>query len=72
MGRVVTRRDYNLIAGAVRAAIDARHPLLNLSPAAARTFAIADVVDALADALATDNPRFDADRFHAAIYGGTS
>ena len=59
----MTKKDYELIAGAFRAAIAARHlgPYFEPHPSIyteARFHACF-----VADALASDNPRFDRERF---------
>ncbi len=63
----MTRKDYELIAAALRKAQPAlRGPL---AEDVARQGAWSATVERLADALAAENPRFDANRFIDACTG---
>lgn len=67
----MTRKDYVLIAKAISDALDT----LDDAPNAVELMedaqaSISILIDQLAKALATDNPRFDADRFRLACKTG--
>lgn len=59
-GKEMTRKDYELLAGAIRYAINLNtyHP-----EAQQRLSAIDSVINEIAACLANDNPRFDRERF---------
>ena len=61
----MTRKDYKLIAGAIREVL-----LATKAVGTEPTDGIYAVATSIADRLATDNPRFDAHKFANAIETG--
>jgi hypothetical protein len=57
----MSRKDYRLLASAIRSAIDVTH-WIDPSPQAG----VADAARKIADAIASDNGKFDQTRFLAA------
>jgi hypothetical protein len=60
----MSRKDYCLIAGAIRQAME--HDDWDSLGSDAIPFGITLATDRIADALASDNPRFNRDRFYEA------
>jgi len=68
----MTKKDYERLALAFQAAVDASFTVENVSTGGWARYGINIAIRHVADALASDNPRFDRDRFVLACQSGAN